>query len=118
MRRTVASFLAGVALALGAGTVLAADEAGPKPAVPQARPGASLDLWSRARSMSITPEVLPAPSIEVEAQRAPTGAGTMQWPSTSAEIAPGVWVSVMPSCRPEDELWRLPPARARRAPRR
>jgi hypothetical protein len=120
MSQNLAGLGAGVALGLGAlsGLAYGGDEVTPPPAAPSTGPDTGLDLSIRARALGIVPESLTAPSLDFEAQRAPTGAGSMRWPSARTEIAPGVFVTMMPSCGPEDELWRLPGRRPGHSPRR
>ena len=123
MRRSTAS-LAGTVLGLVllAGAAHGGDDASPAPGAPvapkapAAAPDGGLDVSIRARALGLIPEPLTAPSLEFEAQRAPTGAGSMRWPSDRTEIGRGVYVGLMPSCGPEDLLRSLPGRRAQ--PRR
>jgi hypothetical protein len=117
MVKSLAGLAAGAVLGLGAlcGTAHGGDDAAPKPAAASAGPDTGLDLSIRARALGIVPESLVAPSLDLEAQKAPTGAGSMRWPSARTEIARGVYITMMPSCGPEDELWRLPGRRPGRS---
>lgn len=116
MRRSTASLGGGAVL----GLVLLAGVAyggggdvSPMPGTPAGAPGGGLDISIRARALGLVPEPLAAPSLEFEAQRAPTGAGSMRWPSDRTEIGRGIYVGLMPSCGPEDLLRPLPGRRRR-----
>lgn len=119
MRRSMANLVGGAAL----GLVLLAGVAyggggdvSPMPGAPAGAPDEGLDISIRARALGLVPEPLAAPSLEFETQRAPTGAGSMRWPSDRTEIGRGVYVGLMPSCGPEDLLRGAP--RRRTQPRR
>jgi hypothetical protein len=100
---------------LFAGTAYGGDDAVPPGAAPAGR-DATLDISIRARTLGIGPDTLPAPSLDLEAQRAPTGAGSLRWPSETMEVARGVYVHVMPRCIPGvDDFPALP---GRRSPAR
>ena len=110
-------------MVLLAGAAYGGDDASPAPGAPvapkapAAAPDGSLDVSIRARALGLVPESLAAPSLEFEVQRAPTGAGSMRWPSDRTEIGRGIYVGLMPSCGPEDLLRPLPGRRVQ-PPRR
>jgi hypothetical protein len=70
-------------------------------------PASPLLLSIRARALGVEMAPLPQPSDSLGLERvtAPTGAGTSRMPSARTEIAPGVYMTVMPACLPGvDEL--------------
>jgi hypothetical protein len=71
-----------------------------------------LVLSIRALSLGQTPLT---ETGELERVKAPTGAGTSRWPSSSTQVGRGVYISVMPACIPgvDEPLWPGVP-RARR----
>lgn len=97
-----------------------ADDA--SPAADASAPGAppspvpSLLLSIRVRALGI--ETAPAPelssSLGLETVKAPTGAGTSRMPSTTTELARGVYLTVMPVCLPGVDEVGFPPAARRR----
>ncbi len=111
-----ASALAGVLLAgpavLEAGPVGAADQASPPAAAPPS--DSSLILSIRARALGVVQD---GPLGEDDRVKAPTGAGSTRMPSSTTEIARGVYLTVMPSCIPGVDEPFLPPVR-RSIPRR
>ena len=112
MRRSTVSLAGGAVLGLVllAGVAHGGGDVSPMPGPPAGAPDGSLDVSIRA--LRLVPEPLAAPSLEFEAQRAPTGAGSMRWPSGRTEIGRGIYVGLMPSCGPEDLLRPLPGRRA------
>ena len=118
MRQSTVSLAGGAVLGLVllAGVAHGGDVS-PMPGTPAGSPDRSLDVSIRARALGLIPEPLAVPSLEFEAQRAPTGAGSMRWPSDRTEIGRGIYVGLMPSCGPEDLLRSLPGRRAQ-PPRR
>jgi hypothetical protein len=119
MRRTWEGLLVVLALALlPTGGAAAKDAAAPEPPRPDAA-GGSLDLSIRARALGLTGDVMPLvpPSLEFEAERAPTGAGTSRWPSSRTELGKGVYIDVSPVCIPGVDEPAFPPL-LRRSPRR
>jgi hypothetical protein len=118
MRRSTGSLAGGTVLGLVllAGVAYGGGDVSPMPGAPAGAPDGGLDVSIRARALGLVPEPLAAPSLEFEPQRAPTGAGSMRWPSDRTEIARGVYVGLMPSCGPEDLLRGAP--RRRTQPRR
>jgi hypothetical protein len=86
------------------------------PAPQSGPPTSTLDMTIRARALGLTdPMPLTPPSIEFEAQRAPTGAGTSRWPSARSDLGKGITIEMAPICIPGvDEPYFPPRARNRR----
>jgi hypothetical protein len=121
MKRHVAASAAGLALgmALLAGGAAAKDGAPAESRTRGAAAGSRLDLSIREGSLGLTADPLPpGPSLDVEAERAPTGAGSVRWPSSRIEVGRGAYLEVLPACHPGlDDFGRLPRSRGR-LPRR
>jgi hypothetical protein len=68
-------------------------------------PGERLDLSIRARGLGISPMTPSLGNLGLETVKAPTGAGSLRMPSTTEEIAPGVYFTVAPTCLPGEEAF-------------
>jgi hypothetical protein len=109
----VAVALLGPAAPVGAAPPSGRPEVVPAPGTDVPAPG-TLDLSIRAQSLGLTPGVTGDTTLGLGTMRAPTGAGTTRWPS--AELAPGVYLQVAPTCLPGEDPFssrRPPPARRR-----
>jgi hypothetical protein len=110
----VVAAVVGPAASLGAAPPSGPPEVVPAPASGTDVPAGSLDLSIRARSLGLTPGATGDTTLGLGTMRAPTGAGTTRWPS--AELAPGVYLQVAPTCLPGEDPFsarRPPPARRR-----
>ena len=88
------------------------------PGLPSGKPGTqgSLDLSIRAQALGILAPPRDADRLGIEAERAPTGAGTTRMPQAVTELRPGLYLSVMPACVPGYDDFPVP--RRRGAPPR
>lgn len=99
------------------GVAHAGSDTAPAPSATPASPVPSLVLSIRARALGLETASLPelSNSLGLETVKAPTGAGSSRMPSATTELAPGVYLTVMPSCLPGVDDVGLPPAVQRRA---
>src|SRR5262249_29342679 len=95
----VGAILMGGVAPLGAAPSSGTPEVVPAPATStEVPPPGSLDLSIRARALGLVPGPTGDTTLGLGTMRAPTGAGTTRWPS--AELAPGVYLQVAPTCLP------------------
>jgi hypothetical protein len=80
-----------------------------QPAAPVAPTGATLLLSIRARTLGLTQEAASEDPLGLQRMKAPTGEGRTTMPSTTTEIARGVYLTVQPTCLPGVDEPFLPP---------
>lgn len=90
-----AALIVAAALGLAVPSALPAGQPEPAPAA-----SGGLDLSIRSRGLGITADPPTGTNIGVEPARPRTGAGTTRWPSAVTELAPGVYLTVVPACIP------------------
>jgi hypothetical protein len=93
-----------LAVALGTALLVTAGLAHAAPPGQSSDPGERLDLSIRARGLGIGPMTPTIENLGLETAKAPTGAGSLRMPSTTEEIAPGVYFTVAPTCLPGEDL--------------
>jgi hypothetical protein len=93
-----------VVLAIGAALLTTAGPVAAAPPGQATDPGERLDLSIRARGLGIGPMTPTIENLGLESAKAPTGAGSLRMPSTTEEIAPGVYFTVAPPCLPGEDL--------------
>jgi hypothetical protein len=93
-----------LALAIGTALLATAGLAVAAPPGQSSDPGERLDLSIRARGLGIGPMTPTIENLGLETAKAPTGAGSLRMPSTTEEIAPGVYFTVAPTCLPGEDL--------------
>jgi hypothetical protein len=93
-----------LALAIGTALLATAGLAAAAPPGQATDPGERLDLSIRARGLGISPMTPTIENLGLESAKAPTGAGSLRMPSTTEEIAPGVYFTVAPTCLPGEDL--------------
>lgn len=105
-------------LALLAGAAYSGDDASSTREGTVGTPGSRLDLSIRARALGVTSEPWTGSSLDLEPQKAPTGAGSTRMPSATAEIGRGIYIGLMPACVPGVDDFRVPSRRPGRPARR
>jgi hypothetical protein len=93
-----------LALAMGTALLATAGLAAAAPPGQATDPGERLDLSIRARGLGISPMTPTIENLGLESAKAPTGAGSLRMPSTTEEIAPGVYFTVAPTCLSGEDL--------------
>ena len=97
--RLLATALVGVAALTGTAHG-GGDEPTPVSTAAPAPSPAPLDLSIRARALGIVSEPLVTPTLDLEARKATTGAGSLRMPSSTVAVGRGVYVGVSPACLP------------------